>query len=65
LDIIYAIIFGAIYYGIRKILRDWRERYEQLDKQRHERDLQERDRGDVVDLAPDKDGVFRPDDEDK
>ncbi len=46
-------------------MREWQGRYEQFDKQKHERDLRERDRGDVIDLKADKDGVFRPDDEDK
>ncbi len=63
--IIYAIIFAAIYYGIRKILRDWRARYAEIDKQTRERDLKERDQKDVVELKKDKDGVFRPDNEDK
>lgn len=61
--IIYAIIFAAIYYGVRKILRDWRARYAEIDKQTRERDLKERNQNDVVELKKDKDGVFRPDDE--
>ena len=57
--LIFIILFVLIYFGVRRIIRDWRERYQQLDKQKRERDLKERKRDDVVDLTPDKDGVFR------
>jgi len=63
--ILYLIIFAAIYYGVRKIITDWRDRYKELDEQKHQRDLKERDRGDVIDLSPDEDGVYRPDDDEK
>ncbi len=62
---IYAIIAGIIYFALRKILRDWRGRFSELDKQRHERDLRERQRPDVIDLKRDKDGVYRRKDEEK
>lgn len=62
--LIYAIIFGAIYLGIRRIINDWRARFRQMDSQTRERDLRERERPDVIDLSPDKDGIYRPGDKD-
>ena len=58
--LIYAIIIGAIYIGIRRIIKDWQARFKQEDNAAHERDLRERERPDVIDLSPDKDGVYRP-----
>ncbi len=63
--LLYIIIFAIIYFAVRKIIADWRARFSELDKQKHQRDLKERDRDDVIDLKPDDKGVFRPDDEDK
>ena len=57
---VYAIIAGLLYFGIRRILLDWRNRFRDLDKKTRERDLNERERPDVIDLKKDKDGVFRP-----
>jgi hypothetical protein len=62
--LIYAIIIGAIYFGIRRIINDWRQRFRAMDQQTRERDLKERDEPNVVDLKPDEDGVFRPKDDD-
>lgn len=61
--LIYAVIIGAIVIGIRRILKDWSERFRDLDKQTRERDLKERERPDVVELKRSDDGVFRPDDD--
>lgn len=58
---IYGIIAGMLYFGIRSIVRDWRDKFRSLDKTRHERDIKERKRSDVVTLTRDSDGVFRPD----
>lgn len=58
--LIFAVIIGAIYLGIRSILRDWKKRFQDLDKQARERDLKERKRPDVLELKRDKDGVYRP-----
>jgi len=63
--LIYAIIFALIYFGIRKILKDWRERFKEVDEQTRKRDLKERQRPDVIDLKRDDDGIYRPGDEDK
>jgi hypothetical protein len=57
--ILYAAIAGAIYYGVRKIVLDWRGRFREIDKKTRERDLSERKRPDVVDLKRGDDGVFR------
>lgn len=62
---VYAIIAGAIYFGVRRILLDWRGRFRDLDQSRRERDLRERERPDVIDLKRDKDGVYRRDDEER
>ncbi|HEV2516771.1 MAG TPA: hypothetical protein VGV07_16055 [Devosia sp.] len=62
------LIFGAIIvlilWGIRKIWRDWTGQFKQLDQERHERDLRERQRPDVITLKRDKDGKFRPPEDD-
>jgi hypothetical protein len=58
--VIYAIIAGALYFGIRKIWRDWTSHFRAEDKQKHQRDLKERQRPDVIDLKRSDDGVFRP-----
>ena len=63
--IILAIIFAIIYFGLRKILSDWRARFKDLDDQDRARDLNERKRPDVIELEPDEDGVFRPGEKDK
>ncbi len=63
--LIYLLIFGAIYWGVRRILVDWRNRFAEVDKATRERDLKERERPGVVELKRDKDGVFRPGDDKK
>ncbi len=57
----YVIIGAAIYFGIRRIINDWREQFKKHDRAVRERDLRERDRPDVVELKKDRDGIFRPD----
>lgn len=61
----YVIIGGAIYFGIRRIINDWKNQFKAEDDATHQRDLKERDRPDVVELKRDKDGIFRPGDKDK
>ena len=61
---LYALIAGALYFGIRKIYLDWRGRFHELDKKTRERDLKERKRPDVIDLKRGDDGVFRRKDDD-
>jgi cytoskeletal protein RodZ len=61
--VIIVLIFGAIFLGARRIWRDWKGQFKQVDQARHDRDLKERARPDVVTLKRDKDGKFRqPDD---
>ena len=61
--LIYALIAGAIYLGIRRIWRDWRKQFKTEDEAIHKRDLEERQRPDVITLKRDKDGTFRPPDQ--
>ncbi len=58
--LIYAIIIGAIYLGIRSIINDWKKKFQADDAAVRERDLKESKRPDIVELKRDKDGVFRP-----
>lgn len=58
--IVIAIVFGAIYFGIRRIWRDWTRQFRVEEKQVRERDLRERDAPGVITLKRDKDGTFRP-----
>lgn len=60
--LIYAIIGGAIYLGIRRIINDWKNQFKADDAATRERDIREGKRPDVVELKRDKDGVFRPGD---
>ena len=54
----------AIYLGIRRIWRDFTKQFRTEEKQIHERDLRERDAPGVITLKRDKDGTFRPPDND-
>jgi len=60
--LVYVVIIGGLYFGIRKIWRDWKNQFRNLDREQHERDLRERQRPDVITLRRDGDGVFRPND---
>ena len=67
--LIFVVIAIAIYLGVRKIWRDWTGAFKADDAEarrlRRERDLAERERPDVIDLKRDKDGTYRPGDDDK
>nr|WP_314261727.1 hypothetical protein [uncultured Devosia sp.] len=67
--IIITVIGLAIVWSLRKIWRDWTGHFnaeEQEQKRlRRERDLREREQPGVIDLKRDKDGTFRPGDNDK
>jgi hypothetical protein len=54
----------AIWLGLRRIWRDWTSQFRAEDKAVHQRDLAERARPDVITLKRDKDGTFRPPDND-
>lgn len=62
--LIFLAIGIAIWLGARRIWRDWRGHFKSVDQARHQRDLKERQRSDVIDLKRDKDGKFRPGGED-
>jgi hypothetical protein len=62
--LVMAIIFGAIAFGVRRIWRDWQKQFKAEDNAIHQRDLEERKRPDVITLQRDKDGTFRPPDND-
>ena len=57
---IFVAIGVAIYLGLRKIWRSWKGEFRAVDEARHQRDLRERARPDVITLKRDKDGTFRP-----
>ena len=61
--VIFAAIGLAIYFGVRRIWRDWSGQFRTEEKAIHDRDLAERARPDVITLKRDKDGTFRPPDE--
>lgn len=58
--IIYVAIAALIYFGARRIIRDFKNQFRSHDKARRDRDLSERQRPDVIDLKRDRDGIFRP-----
>lgn len=63
--VVLLVLAAMIYFGVARILRDWRARFRDLDNQARERDLRERQRPDVIDLERGNDGVFRPGDDDR
>jgi hypothetical protein len=62
--LVIVLIAGAIYLGIRRIWRDWIRQFSAEEKAIHDRDLKERDAPGVITLKRDKDGTFRPPDND-
>lgn len=62
--LIFAIVIGAIWFGVRRIWRDWTRQFQAEEKEVHQRDLEERKRPDVITLKRDADGTFRPPDND-
>ena len=58
--IIYVAIAALIYFGVRRIIQDFKNQFRSDDKARRDRDLSERERPDVIDLKRDRDGIFRP-----
>ena len=61
--VIFVLIAGAVFFGVRRIWRDWKGQFQAEDKAKLERDRQDRARPDVVTLKRDKDGKFRPPEE--
>jgi hypothetical protein len=62
--LVFLVIAGFIYFGVRRIYRDWTGAFRAEDKRLRERDLTERKRADVIELKRDKDGIYRPGDDD-
>jgi hypothetical protein len=62
--LVLALILGAIWWGLRRIWRDWTKQFSAEEREIRQRDLEERKRPDVVTLKRDADGTFRPPDED-
>jgi hypothetical protein len=58
--VIFLVIAGAIFLGARRIWRDWSGQFKAVDQARRARDLRERKRSDVIELKRNKDGIFRP-----
>ena len=62
--VLFAAIGLAIWFGVRRIWRDWTGQFRAEEKEIRQRDLAERKRPDVITLQRDKDGTFRPPDND-
>jgi hypothetical protein len=61
--VLFAAIGLALYFGVRRIWRDWTKQFRKEEDAIHKRDLEERERPDVITLKRDKDGTFRPPDQ--
>ena len=63
---IFTALALLVYLGIRRIWKDWTQKFDgdaaEAKRVRHERDLAERQRPDVIDLKRGEDGTFRPGD---
>ena len=62
--LIFTVLALMVYFGIRRIWKDWTQKFDrdaaEEKRLRHERDLAERQRPDVIDLKRGEDGTFRP-----
>jgi hypothetical protein len=63
--VLFVVVGVAIFWGARKIWREWTGAFRAEDKARLDRDRAERDRmrradGGMITLKRDKDGKFRP-----
>jgi hypothetical protein len=62
--LVIAVLGLAIFFGIRKIWRDWTGQFKAEDEEvrrlRRKRDLRERQQPGVIDLKRDEDGTYRP-----
>jgi len=57
--LILALVFGAIWWGVRRIWRDWTKQFSAEEREIRRRDLEERKRPDVITLKRDADGTYR------
>jgi len=62
--LILAIIMAIVWFGVRRIWRDWMGHFKSEDEAVRRRDLDERKRPDVITLERGRDGTFRPPDDD-
>jgi hypothetical protein len=62
--VLFAAIGFAIFFGMRRIWRDWTGQFRAEDQAVRQRDLSERARPDVITLKRDADGTFRKPDND-
>jgi len=62
--LIITVLGLMVYFGIRRIWKDWTNKFDtdaaEEKRLRHQRDLAERQRPDVIDLKRGDDGTFRP-----
>jgi hypothetical protein len=58
--VLFVAIGIAVWWGIRKIWRDWTGAFRAEDKARLDRDRRDRAQGGMITLKRDKDGKFRP-----
>ncbi|MFC3705375.1 hypothetical protein ACFOOL_11475 [Devosia honganensis] len=62
--LIFVGLFLLIYFGLRRIWKDWSDKFRTDDEEarllRRRRDLEERQRPDVIELKQDADGTYRP-----
>lgn len=58
--VIYVAIAGFIYFAARRLWRDLTGQFKADDKAKRQRDLDDRQRPDVIELRRDKDGIYRP-----
>jgi hypothetical protein len=58
--VVILIVVGAVYFGVRRIWRDWTKQFRAEEKAIRDRDLKEREQPGVITLKRDKDGTFRP-----
>ena len=65
--IIFLVIGAVVFFGVRRIWRDFSGHFKAEEQQIRQRDLSERKRPDVIDLKRSDDGIYRPpgDDEPK
>jgi len=61
--VVIAVLVGLVWFGLRRIWRDWQGHFKATDEAIHRRDLEERQRPDVITLERGRDGTFRPPDD--
>jgi hypothetical protein len=57
--LVLALVSAAIWWGVRRIWRDWTRQFKAEEREVRQRDLEERKRPDVITLKRDADGTYR------